>query len=350
MDKLNFACDYMQGCVPEILKKLNETNLEATVGYGMDLYSNSARKKIMNACGLKSAEIKFLIGGTQANAVVIDALLRNYQGVISIPSGHIAIHEAGAIEATGHKVICTEGKDGKVQASAVEKYMETFFGDETYPHQVQPGMVYISQPSEFGTLYSKKELEALSKVCKKYHLYLYCDGARLAYALGSKKNDVTLKDLAKYCDVFYIGGTKCGALFGEAVVVPNKNLIPYFFTTIKQNGALLAKGRLTGIQFDTLFTKDLYTKYGKRASSYAQVITEAFEKFGYEVYIPTDTNQIFINFEDKVLKKIQRKVSTSFWEKTDETHTLIRLATSWGTTKQDVEELIQVISEAKSHK
>lgn len=348
MEKLNFACDYMQGCTKEILEKLVETNFESTVGYGEDAYSNSARKKIMRACGIKSAEIRFLVGGTQANATVIDALLRNYQGVISIPSGHIAIHEAGAIEARGHKVICNEGKDGKVQASEVEKYMETFFGDETYPHQVQPGMVYISQPSEFGTLYSKKELEALSKVCKKYHLYLYCDGARLAYALGSEKNDVTLKDLAKYCDVFYIGGTKCGAMFGEAVVIPNKDLIPYFLTTTKQNGALLAKGRLAGIQFDTLFTKDLYTKYGKKASNYAQKITQAFEKNGYEVYMPTETNQIFINFEDKVLKKFQRSVSTSFWEKKDKTHTLIRLATSWGTTDSDVKALIKVIESCKA--
>ncbi len=349
MTEMNFACDYMQGCIPSILERLQQTNMEATPGYGEDVYSLSAKKKIMEACGLESAEIRFLVGGTQANATVIDALLRNYQGVLATTTGHIAVHESGAIEARNHKVITLEGTDGKVMASKVETYMEKFYGDETYPHMVQPGMIYISQPTEFGTLYSKKELEDLRSVCDKYHLYLYVDGARLAYALGSEDNDVSLKDLSRLCDVFYIGGTKCGTLFGEAVVIPNKDLIPCFFTTIKQNGALLAKGRLLGIQFDEMFTNDLYLKAGKKAVEYSKQITQAFKENGYEVYMPTYTNQLFINFEDDVLEKIKKKVATSFWEKTDATHTLIRLATSWATTQEEVDALIAYMKECQEH-
>lgn len=348
MDKLNFACDYMQGCIPSIMEKLVKTNLEATVGYGEDLYCESARAKIRQACQCANAEVRFLVGGTQANATVIDAMLRNYQGVIAATTGHIAVHEAGAIEASGHKVLCVESENGKVSASTVQSYMDTFLHDETFPHMVQPAMVYISQPTEFGTLYTKEELKQLSEVCKKYHLFLYVDGARLAYALGSKDNDVSLVDLAKYCDAFYIGGTKCGTLFGEAVVVPNPSYTPCFFTTIKQNGALLAKGRLLGIQFDALFTDDLYFEVGKQAVSYAKEITDAFEKNGYEVYMPTKTNQIFINFQDDVLEKFQQSVATSFWEKTDSTHTLIRLATSWATTKEEVNALIACIEANKA--
>ncbi len=346
---LNFACDYMQGCIPSILERLTQTNMEATVGYGYDSYSTSAKEKIKKACGLEEAEIRFLVGGTQANATVIDGLLRNYQGVISTTTGHIAVHESGAIEARNHKVITLEGVDAKVKASSVKEYMEKFLGDDTHPHMVQPGMIYISQPTEYGTLYSKQELEELRNICDTYHLYLYADGARLAYALGSEDNDVTLKDLAKYCDVFYIGGTKCGTLFGEAVVIPNKDLIPCFFTTIKQNGALLAKGRLLGIQFDEMFTNDLYFEAGKKAVQYAKKITKAFEDAGYEVYMPTYTNQLFINFEDGVLEKIKEKVATSFWEKTDDTHTLIRLATSWATTEEEVNELIDYLQECRKH-
>lgn len=349
MTQLNFACDYMQGCVPVILERLMETNMEATPGYGEDVYSESARNKIRQACGKEDAEVRFLVGGTQANVTVINALLRNYQGVIALPTGHIAVHEAGAIETGGHKVLCVDGKDGKLPASAVENYMETFLHDDTYPHMVQPGMVYISQPSEFGTLYSKAELEALHNVCEKYHLYLYVDGARLAYALGSAENDVDLKDLADLCDVFYIGGTKCGTLFGEAVVVGDPQLIPCFFTTIKQNGALLAKGRLLGIQFDEMFTNDLYYKVGKKAVEFSKKIDASLKEFGYEMVLPTQTNQIFVNFEDTALKEIQKVVSTSFWEKTDENHTLIRLATSWATTEEEVNQLIDVLRQNKPH-
>lgn len=344
---LNFACDYMQGCLPSIMDRFVATNMEGTVGYGQDQYSLSAKKKIKEACDCENGEVEFLVGGTQANQTVIKALLRNYQGVIACESGHVAVHEAGAIETTGHKVITIPGKLGKLEASSVASYMETFFGDETYPHMVQPGMIYISQPTEYGTLYSKKELEALRKVCDAYHLYLYVDGARLAYALGSSDNDVSLKDIAKYADAFYIGGTKCGTLFGEAVVIPDQNLIPCFFTTIKQGGALLAKGRMTGIQFDEMFTNDLYLKAGRKAVEFSKKITDAFAEHGYEVYMPTYTNQLFINFEDVVLKKFQEKVSTSFWAKTDDTHTLIRLATSWATTEEEVDELIAWMKECK---
>lgn len=347
MDQLNFACDYMQGCIPEILECLVKTNMEATPGYGEDVYSESARNKIRQACGKKDAEVRFLVGGTQTNATVINALLRNYQGVISLKTGHVAVHEAGAIEAGGHKVLCIDGQEGKIQASSVEQYMEAFLHDDTCMHMVQPGMVYISQPTEFGTLYTKKELEDLHHVCKKYGLYLYVDGARLAYALGAEENDVDLKDLSELCDAFYIGGTKCGALFGEAVVIPDPRLIPCFFTTIKQNGALLAKGRLLGIQFDELFTNDLYYSVGRKAVQFSRKIDSALKEYGYEMVLPTQTNQIFVNFEDNALKEIQKVVSTSFWEKTDETHTLIRLATSWATRDEEVEQLIHVLKQNK---
>lgn len=347
MKQLNFACDYMQGCVPSILEKMAQTNMEATPGYGEDKYTSSAIEKIRKACGKEKAEVKFLVGGTQANATVIHSLLRNYEGVISLATGHIAVHEAGAIEAGGHKVLCVEGKDGKIPASSVENYMQKFLGDETCPHMVQPGMVYISQPTEFGTLYSKKELQELSDVCHKYHLYLYVDGARLAYALGAEENDVSLEDLSSLSDVFYIGGTKCGTMFGEAIVVPDPNLIPHFFTSIKQSGALLAKGRMLGIQFDEMFTDDLYFEVGRKAVQYAKRIDSALKEYGYEMYLPTQTNQIFVNFEDHALSEIKKHVSVSFWEKTDATHTLIRLATSWGTSEEEVETLIKILKENK---
>ena len=268
--RLYFASDYMEGAHPAIMKKLMETNLEKTVGYGQDPYTEDAKEKIRKACNAPEANVFLLVGGTQTNATVIDALLKSYQGVVAADTGHIATHESGAIEFGGHKVLTVPQKDGKISAQQIEKLVKDFYDDANYEHMVMPGMVYISQPTEYGTLYSREELAALSKVCRENHLPLYVDGARLAYALASPENDVTLTDLAELSDVFYIGGTKCGALFGEAVVIPQKGRIPHFFTIIKQHGALFAKGRIAGIQFGELFTDGLYLRIGKPAMEAAE--------------------------------------------------------------------------------
>lgn len=244
--KLSFASDYMEGAHPEILRRLLETNMEQTAGYGLDAYSESARKKIRAACQADDAEIFFLIGGTQANAVVIDALLRSYQGVIAAETGHISVHEAGAIEFGGHKVLTLAHQAGKITAAQIESALTAYREDANREHMVMPGMVYLSQPTEYGALYSLAELEAISAVCRAGGIPLYLDGARLAYALACPANDVTLADIARLADVFYIGGTKCGALFGEAVVFPKRNTVPHFFSIVKQHGALLAKSRIAG--------------------------------------------------------------------------------------------------------
>ena len=255
--KLNFASDYMEGAHPQILQRLLETNLEKTAGYGFDKYSEAAREKIRKACEAPEAEIFFLVGGTQTNATVIDALLCSYQGVIAAETGHISTHESGAIEHSGHKVLALPGENGKLSAETVRACLDTYRLDENRDHTVMPGMVYISQPTEYGTLYSLAELEALNGVCRAAGIPLYLDGARLASALACPENDAHLPDLARLCDAFYIGGTKCGALFGEAVVFPKKNTVPHFFTIVKQHGALLAKGRIAWMQFDALFTDGL---------------------------------------------------------------------------------------------
>ena len=345
--RLYFASDYMEGAHPAIMQKLVETNLEKTVGYGLDPYTESAKEKIRTACNAPDADVFLLVGGTQTNATVIDALLKSYQGVVAAETGHIATHESGAIEFGGHKVLTLPQKDGKVRAAQIEKMVKDFYDDANYEHMVMPGMVYISQPTEYGTLYSKEELIEISKVCRANHLPLYVDGARLAYALASPENDVTLSDLAELCDAFYIGGTKCGALFGEAVVIPQKGLIPHFFTIIKQHGALLAKGRIAGIQFDELFTDGLYERIGKPAIDAAEQIKEALKKFGYKLALDTPTNQIFCIVSNKVMEKIAQDVEFGFWEKYDETHSVIRFATSWATTMEDTQKLIRLLDDIR---
>ena len=262
-------------------------------------------------------------------------------------TGHIATHESGAIEFGGHKVLTVPQKDGKISAQQIEKLVKDFYDDANYEHMVMPGMVYISQPTEYGTLYSREELAALSKVCRENHLPLYVDGARLAYALASPENDVTLTDLAELSDVFYIGGTKCGALFGEAVVIPQKGRIPHFFTIIKQHGALLAKGRIAGIQFGELFTDGLYLRIGKPAMEAAEQIKDALKMYGYQLSLDTPTNQIFCIVSNEVMKKIAQDVEFGFWEKYDETHSVIRFATSWATTMEDTQKLIQILEKNK---
>ena len=347
VSRLYFASDYMEGAHPAIMQKLVETNLEKTVGYGLDPYTESAKEKIRTACNAPDADVFLLVGGTQTNATVIDALLKSYQGVVAAETGHIATHESGAIEFGGHKVLTLPQKDGKVRAAQIEKMVKDFYDDANYDHMVMPGMVYISQPTEYGTLYSKEELTEISKVCRANHLPLYVDGARLAYALASQENDVTLSDLAELCDAFYIGGTKCGALFGEAVVIPQKGLIPHFFTIIKQHGALLAKGRIAGIQFDELFTDGLYERIGKPAIDAAEQIKEALRKFGYKLALDTPTNQIFCIVSNEVMKKIAQDVEFGFWEKYDETHSVIRFATSWATTMEDTQKLIRLLDDIR---
>ena len=361
-EKLKFVCDYMEGAHPSIMNELLSTNMMQTSGYGLDEFSESARNKIRKACDAPGAGVYFLVGGTQTNATVIDALLRSYQGVLCADTGHIAIHEAGAIEFGGHKVLPLPHTYGKITAAQIASYMDTFLSDGNHEHMVMPGMVYISQPTEYGTLYSLKDLTDLSETCHKYHLPLYVDGARLAYALAAPENDVTLRDLAKLCDVFYIGGTKCGALFGEAVVIPDPALIPHFFTIIKQHGALFAKGRILGIQFDTLFTDglyqeisahtlftdELYLHIGESALSYAGAIKAALKENGYRFYLETPTNQIFVILQNDVLHCLEEQAEFSFWEKYDDSHTVIRIATSWATTKEHTDALIALLKENRA--
>ena len=338
-----FNSDYLEGAHPKILQRLLETNMEKTEGYGTDEYCESARQKIRAVCKCPEAEIYFLSGGTQTNATVIDALLHSYEGVIAVKSGHISIHEAGAIEAGGHKVLEVECDNGKLSAKIVEMHLKNFEEDGNHEHMVAPGMVYISQPTEYGTLYTKEELKEISAVCRKHKVFLYLDGARLGYGLMAKDSDVTLEDIAQYCDVFYIGGTKVGALFGEAVVFTPTVKIKHFFTIIKQHGALLAKGRLLGIQFDTLFTDNLYFDISKHAINMAMKIKEGFMQKGYQFYLDSSTNQQFIILQNEKMEALSKDVSFSFWEKLNDNYTVVRFATSWATKEDDVDALIQLL-------
>lgn len=339
---LYFENDYCEGAHESILQKLLETNMEKLPGYGSDTYSASAKEKVRLACGCPDADVYFLTGGTQTNATVIASVLNRYEGVVAASTGHIGVHEAGAIEFTGHKVLSLPHTQGKIEAPVLENYLKDFFNDESYEHMVFPGMVYISHPTEYGTLYSRDELKALHKVCSQYQLPLYLDGARLGYGLACPHTDVTLADIATYTDAFYIGGTKVGALCGEAVVFPRKTP-SHFFTMIKQQGALLAKGRLLGIQFDTLFTDNLYLKISKNAIDTAQKLKDAFRRKGYHFFIESPTNQIFVILSNEQIKALKEQVVFSFWEKYDETHTVVRFATSWATTMEDINRLIELL-------
>lgn len=341
--KLSFASDYMEGAHPSILSRLGEINFDKNPGYGADSICESARRKILAACGCPKGEVHFVVGGTQANALVIRSLLKPYQGVIAAESGHINVHEAGAIEAGGHKVLTLPHSSGKISAEAIERLVWSYWEDETHEHIVMPGMVYISQPTELGTLYSLDELTAISQVCRKYELPLYVDGARLAYGLACPENDVSLQDLGTLCDIFYIGGTKCGALFGEAVVIPKRGLIPHFFTLIKQQGALLAKGWLLGAQFDVLFTDGLYLRIGKPAIEAAGRIREALTEQNIPLCFGSPTNQIFFAVDEKQKTFLREKVDSSFWEACGDGHTILRFATSWATSPEDTDALIQVL-------
>ncbi len=340
---LSFESDYIQGAHPKILARLMETNLEKLTGYGEDIYSQQAKEKIREACACPQAQICFLMGGTQTNKIVTATMLAPYEGVIAAETGHINTHEAGAIEAAGHKVLTLPQHQGKIDARELEHFLEQFFLDENYEHMVFPGMVYISHPTEYGTLYSREELFALSALCGRYRIPLYMDGARLGYALAAGGDVPSLPEIAAACDVFYIGGTKAGALCGEALVFTKNNMPAHFMTRIKQHGALLAKGRLLGIQFDTLFTDGLYMEICRHADDMAALLKDTFREKGYGFFLETPTNQQFILLENDHYAMLKTKAAFGFWERTDDHHVVIRAATSWATTREDLEALRRIL-------
>lgn len=339
---LYFENDYSEGAHEAVLRRLIDTNMEQLPGYGNDRYCEAAREKIRKACGCPDAEVYFLVGGTQTNAVVISAVLKQYEGVIAASTGHINGHEAGAVEYSGHKILTLPQEAGKITAGALRDYLEAFYHDRNCEHMVFPGMVYISHPTEYGTLYSRRELREISEVCGQYEIPLYLDGARLGYGLASEASDVSLEDIARYTSVFYIGGTKVGALCGEAVVF-TKQAPRHFITEIKQKGALLAKGRLLGVQFDALFTDGLYLKIGKNAIETAETLRRAFLDKGYRIFLESPTNQLFVILENEKMKELKEKVRFCLWEKLDENHTVVRFATSWATKMEDVEQLAALL-------
>ena len=340
---LSFECDYNNGAHEAVLRRLAETNIQPQSGYGSDDYCQQAKDKLRAAFSCPQADIFFLTGGTQTNAVVLDTLLHPTQGVLAAETGHVAVHEAGAIEFTGHKVLTLPSHDGKVAATDVQAYLDRFYGDESWTHMVAPGAVYIAHPTELGTLYTKEELKALSSVCRKAGLPLYLDGARLGYGLMSLTADLTPADIAALCDVFYVGGTKVGALCGEAVVFPAGNMPPHFLTSVKQHGALLAKGRLLGLQFDALFTDGLYWDISRHAIAMAEQLKDILRRKGYRFYLETPTNQQFVVVENGQMEELAKKVSFGFWEELDETHTVIRFATSWATRPESLAELERLL-------
>ncbi len=339
---ISFVNDYCEGAHPEILEKLSKINFEKQIPYGDDKYCKSAKEKIRKACGCLNADVFFLSGGTQTNQVVIDCFLEPYEGVVAAKTAHVSLHESGAIEYTGHKVLELPSHNGKIFAKELSQLLATYYSDENYEHMVTPGMVYISQPTEFGTLYNEKELKEIHKVCHKYNMPLYIDGARLAEALAANPK-TGLPQIAENCEAFYIGGNKCGALFGEALVFTKGNTPKRFVSRIKQHGALLAKAWVVGVQFDVMFTDNLYIKGGQNALKCAKQIKTALKQKGYKFYIENPTNQIFVVVENKLMKFLSKKVNFSFWEKLDANHTVIRFVTSWATRQEDVEKLIEVL-------
>lgn len=340
---LHFENDYNEGVHPELLQALIETNEEHLAGYGGDIYTERAAEKIRQACVCPNAQIQFLTGGTQINQVVISSLLKSYEGVIAAETGHVATHEAGAIEFSRHKVLSLSHYEGKLKAEVVSQYLTDFYTDGNHEHMVFPGMVYISHPTEYGTLYSYQELMELATICRSYDIPLFMDGARLGYALGSDQSDLSLEAIAELCDVFYIGGTKLGALAGEALVFTRQNMPKHFTVIVKQHGALVAKGRLFGVQFDRFFTDNLYEKIGRQAIGYANQLKTILKAKCYRFYIDSPTNQQFLIIPNKQLEILGQSVAYSFWEKYDDNHTVIRLATSWSTTQDDIDSLAQVL-------
>lgn len=339
---IRFESDYTQGATPEIIARLAETNLEMTPGYGEDEYCFAAAEKIKKECDMPSADVHFLVGGTQTNLLFISSVLRPHQGVMCAHTGHINVHETGAVEATGHKVITLPSDDGTVTAKQVRDTLDSHYNDVTHEHIVQPAMVYISFPTENGTLYSKAQLTELSELCRERKIPLYLDGARLGYGLMSDKNDLTMADIARLCDAFYIGGTKVGALFGEALVITNDSYKKDFRYIEKQKGAMLAKGRLLGLQFDTLFTQGLYYKIALHAVGLAKKIRDAFEEKGIPLYFDSPTNQQFPILTDEQMEYFSEDFAFSYWCKAGDRHA-VRFCTSWATKEEDVDKLIAKI-------
>ncbi|MDE6511709.1 MAG: aminotransferase class I/II-fold pyridoxal phosphate-dependent enzyme [Muribaculaceae bacterium] len=339
---INFNCDYMAGAHPEVLQALCDTNLIKSVGYGFDYFTSEARTVILRLCGLEEGEVFFLQGGTQTNKTVIDRLLSRNDGVVCCESGHINVHEAGAIEADGHKVIALPGDNGKLEAAVLEKHMEDFYHDDTNEHMVRPAMVYISHPTEYGTLYTRDELEILSGVCQQYNMPLFIDGARLAYGLAAEATDVKLHDIASIADVFYIGGTKCGALFGEAVVTRHRHLLPRFMSLMKLHGALLAKGRLLGVQFLALFKDDLYIRIGRHADRLARMLKEGMRERGYRIFMDSPTNQQFFILPNSLIDRLSEHVGFELWGPRGESESTVRFVTDWSTTEEDVDTLLSL--------
>ena len=341
-------CDYNEGAHERILEKLMETNMEQTIGYGEDDYCRQAAELILEKCQMPQAMVQFLVGGTQTNLTVISAALKPYQGVISADTGHINCHETGAIEATGHKVLVLPGRNGKIKGDQIREMAKAHWEDVCFEHMVQPGMVYISNPTEIGTIYHKRSLEDLYAACKEYGLYLYIDGARLGYGLTARDNDLTLPFIASHCDAFTIGGTKQGALFGEAVVITNPVLAKDFRYMVKQKGGMLAKGRLLGIQFLELMRDDLYFELSAHADNLAMKIRSVLIERGICGPIPSTTNQQFAVFTDQELGRLSEKYSFSYWNRVDESHSMVRICTSWATREEDVDQLLKDLKPRKN--
>lgn len=341
---LCFSCDYLDGAHPKVLEALARSNFVKTGCYGVgDCYCDAATARIRELCAAPEAEVHYLGGGTQTNRVVLSTMLAPWQGVIAARSGHVSVHEAGAIEAGGHKVMTVEGHEGKLDAETVEREILAWKGDDNREHMVEPGVVYVTHPTEYGTTYGRAELEAIAEVAHRHGLKLYLDGARLFYGLAAEGCDLTLADIARLCDAFYIGGTKCGALFGEAVVFPKPGIVPHFYTLTKQNGAMFAKSKVLGAMFEALLTDDLGIGIARHANRQADRIRERLAGRGYEVLFANRTNQVFVRLDDPTAKRLQEKVSMSFWERTDDSHVIWRIATSWSTEPSDVDALLELL-------
>ena len=348
---ISFECDYNNGACQQVLDNLVNYNNAKPTPYGFDEFSERAKNRIREACGLPDAQIFFLTGGTQTNATTIDSMLYQYEGVICVGSGHINVHEAGAVEFTEHKIITLPDTDGKMEARVLDKYLDDYMHDGNKDHAVHPGLVYITFPTEFGTLYSAKELDEIYQVCQHYEIPLYIDGARLGYGLMAEGNDISLPWLARHCDVFYIGGTKIGALCGEAVVFTNRKAHKHFFSIQKQHGAVIAKGALIGLQFDALFTSPsgkpgdvLYFRLSEHAIRMAMRMKDIFRRKGYQFYVDSPTNQQFIVIDNEQAEKLSRQVEFSHFGQTDHHHTICRFVTSWATTEEELDELERIVN------
>ena len=340
---IHFECDYLEGCHPAILQRLQKTNLEQTTGYGTDPHCARAAELIRNACEAPDADVHFLVGGTQTNATVISALLRPHQGVLCAATGHINAHETGAIEHGGHKVLPLPSGDGRITAAQIQEAVQAHFSDGNHEHVVQPGMVYISFPTELGTIYGKQELEDIAAVCREWELPLFIDGARLGYGLESSECRLLLKDIARLADVFYIGGTKQGALFGEAVVFRNRELSSDFRYLIKQNGGMLAKGRLLGIQFETLMEDGLYFRLARHADKLAEKLTAAFKEAGVPLLIEAGTNQVFPILSEAQAARLSENFGFEYWTRTPDGRDAWRFCTSWATTEEQLNRLLSAL-------